>query len=148
MDMYAGFFRRAGAYLMDVLVVLALLTPVWIWFIRGLVGPQSGGYLLGYSLFLPFIWVGARFFYLVLFWEHTGSSPGMKLFKIRLLRSDGRDVRWGAAVLRYIGFLICTATYGVGFLVALFTRQRQGLQDLIARTVVVPASVPISREES
>ncbi len=137
---YAPLYKRVLAYLLDVLIVFLLLTPLWIWFIRGLLGPQSGGYLLGYSMFLPLIWTGARCFYLVLFWFHRGATIGMNTTKIKVTSIEGEELQLRKAILRYIGFFVSTLPYGAGFLVALFTKRKQGLQDLIAGTVVIDSS--------
>ena len=139
MDRYAVFFRRVAAYVLDVTFVLLLLMPVWLWFLHGLTGPKSGVYLLGVSMFLPFMWTGARFFYLVLFWLHRGETLGMRIMGIRVRRADGGPLHGAGAVLRYVGIVLSTATLGIGFLAALFEYRGRALQDVIGGTVVVPA---------
>jgi len=137
MNEYAPLYTRLIAYILDVLVMFLLLTPLWVWFIIGLTGPKSGGYLLGYSMFLPLIWIGGRCFYLVLFWYHRGATPGMNAVKIKVVSTDGAPLDLRKALIRYLGFFACTIPYGAGFLVALFTRKKQGLQDIIGGTVVL-----------
>jgi uncharacterized RDD family membrane protein YckC len=44
---------------------------------------------------------------------------------------------WGTAIVRALGYMVSGALLGIGFLLVLFTSQKQGLHDLIAGTRVV-----------
>src|SRR6056297_2994004 len=132
MNSYAGIFRRITAYIIDVLAVTLILTPLWVWFLIGLFGPQSGAYLLGYAMFLPLIWTGARCFYLVLFWYHRGATPGMQLLGLSVAGIEEGELLMKTAILRYVAFLVSTLLWGIGFLPALFTARRQTVPDLVA----------------
>jgi len=54
-----------------------------------------------------------------------------------LLRDYVIALLFAGGLLHYLGFFACTIPYGAGFLVALFTRKKQGLQDIIGGTVVL-----------
>ena len=49
----------------------------------------------------------------------------------------GPGLGWGPALLRLVGHLVCSLTFGLGYLLVAFTAQKQGLHDLIAKTRVV-----------
>jgi len=56
---------------------------------------------------------------------------------IRVVRTDGRPVGVGAALLRLVGYLFSTLLLFAGFLMIAFDRQRRGMHDRLADTIVV-----------
>ena len=44
----------------------------------------------------------------------------------------------GTAVLRFIGYVVCVLTLGIGFLMIAFDEQKRGLHDRLAGTYVIP----------
>lgn len=77
------------------------------------------------------------FIYRVAFWTVSGKTAGMALLGLKLLRTDGSRVNLRTAVVRLIGDVLCTVCFGLGFLPILGSARRQGLNDRLARTVVV-----------
>ena len=72
------------------------------------------------------------------FWLRGGATPGMKRFRLRVVRdSDGGRITGGAAVLRFIGMWVSSAVFYLGFAWILFDARRRDWHDLIAGTVVV-----------
>ena len=133
---YGGIATRAIAFGVDAAVTLAAFL--------------SGGALLkfGFSLvggFRPdwlaevltgagsFLFVGG---YFVLLWTLTGQTLGLRLMGLHVRRGDGGHVGIGRSIVRFLGLLVAIATLGLGFLTILFDRQRRGLQDYLAGTVV------------
>lgn len=74
--------------------------------------------------------------YLALFWTLTGQTPGMRALGIEVRTVTDERLKLHRAVLRLFGMLAAAAPLFAGFLLILVTNRRQGLQDLIARTVV------------
>ncbi len=72
-------------------------------------------------------------------WQAT---VGKRLLGLRVARADGGDLNFWQALLRQLARLTCELTLGIGYLMALWTRRRQGLHDLIAGTVVIRRQVP------
>ena len=66
-----------------------------------------------------------------------GSTPGKFIARLTVVQVDGSPVTWLRSTVRWAASLGCVLTFGFGFLPMLFTPLRQGLQDLIAGTVVV-----------
>ncbi len=153
---YAGLVSRACALVTDV-VVLAIVVAVTNWVIQ-----QIGRQILAWSFLepgrcpevtewwrlrtwlcrglpwvLPVVGFGLPPLYRVGFWTVTGQTPGMVLFGLRVLRTDGRSLRLGTALRRLLGYVACLFTFGLGFLAVAFSARRQGLHDRIAGTVVV-----------
>jgi uncharacterized RDD family membrane protein YckC len=72
------------------------------------------------------------------FWARGGSTPGMRLFRLRVVRDrDGGPVSWGGAILRLIGFWVSATVFYIGFIWIFFDDRRRGWHDLIAGTVVI-----------
>ena len=76
--------------------------------------------------------------YFVVFWSAAGETPGNRLLQIRVCRAvDGAPPSAGAALLRFAGLIIAALPLFAGFLPILFDERRRGVQDMLARTVVV-----------
>lgn len=87
------------------------------------------------DLGLGFGWSGLYFTaFLVLM---KGQTPGKRLLRARVIRLDGRPVGWWVAFERFGGYGASIVTGLLGFAEILWDRNRQGMHDKIARTVVV-----------
>lgn len=74
-------------------------------------------------------------------WFHGAESrtPGMALFGLRVVRTDGSPLGLGGAVQRWGAFLLATAFFGLGLLWTAFSEVQRGLHDHLAGTQVVRA---------
>jgi uncharacterized RDD family membrane protein YckC/Tfp pilus assembly protein PilE len=127
--LYAGFWRRASAVILDGLVVaipnvlihlslpdrpLRLLASV----------------ILGCAYYAGF---------------HSSSlqaTPGKGVFGIKVTDTEGRRISLGRAIGRYFASWLSFLVLGIGFLMAAFTQRRQALHDMICGTLVVNKSAP------
>ncbi len=75
--------------------------------------------------------------YFTYFHGSTGQTPGKKLCRIRVVDENGLTIGYWRAFVRAVGSLVSQMPYYAGFFVALVTRRRQTLHDLIARTFVI-----------
>ncbi len=69
-----------------------------------------------------------------------GTTPGKRLMKLWIVSettAPGMGLGWGTAALRLVGYLACSVTFGLGYLLVAFSARKQGLHDLIAKTNVV-----------
>lgn len=71
------------------------------------------------------------------FWRRGGQTLGMRAWRIRTERFDGRPMKLWQTVVRCSAGII---TFGMGHLFALFNGHRQSLQDVLSqtRTVLLP----------
>ena len=77
------------------------------------------------------------FLYFVHGWARRGGSPGMKLFRLRLLDWRNRaPIGYSRALLRLAAGAVTVLTLGLGFMVVPFRRDRKALHDLLAGTIV------------
>ncbi len=119
---YAGFWIRFAAYIIDAIIL----------FIVGVVLAIAAGGTTGAVLQIV---VGIV--YTVGFWTAQGATPGKMAVGIEITTVDGEPIDFGRALLRYIGYLASAIILLIGFLMIAFTRQKRGLHDYIAGTVVI-----------
>ena len=120
---YAGFWIRFlaalidGAILFVVNVVLASLIPDPV------------------SAFFAQVFLNAT--YTIGFWIGQGATPGKMAVGIKVVMANGLPIEFGAACLRYVGYIACALTLGIGYLMIAFTAEKRGLHDNMAGTVVI-----------
>ncbi len=87
------------------------------------------------DLGLGFGWSGLYFTAFTALWR--GQTPGKRLLRIQVLRLDGKPMGWWMSFERFGGYAAGFATGLLGFFQVLWDRNRQGIHDKIAETVVV-----------
>jgi len=136
---YAGFWRRFAAFIIDA-VLLSILTSV-LFPLRGL--GLSFWHFSTAWYFVPLVAISnlisslVTVAYQVIFWTWRGQTPGKMIMGIKILRGDGTGITLGYALLRFLGYIVCTMMLGTGFLWIAFDSRKQGIHDKIADTVVV-----------
>lgn len=130
---FGGFWIRFAAYVVDslILALIGILLGVAVGVLSGTSLDAAQGVL---SLISLIVSVG----YFVWFWARSGSTPGMSLLGLQVVRdADGGRISWVRAFLRYVGFLISTFVLFIGLIWVAFDRRKRGWHDLIAGTVVI-----------
>ncbi len=128
---YAGFIPRWIAFTIDnaifaVITILLLLPfpffedPLQVAIQRTL----STLLLVGVILYM---WV-----------KLDGATPGKKLMKIKVVDAETfENINFKQAVKRFLGYIVSSVPFLLGFVVGAFTKKRQTLHDKIANTVVI-----------
>jgi uncharacterized RDD family membrane protein YckC len=117
-----GFWIRFAAYIIDA-IILFIVNIVLALIVGGAASTVLG--------------LAVGFAYLVGFWTAQGATPGMMALGVKITTVGGEPIDFGKALLRYIGYWVSGITLGIGFLMIAFTRQKRGLHDYIAGTVVI-----------
>jgi uncharacterized RDD family membrane protein YckC len=133
---YAGGASRALAFVIDlVLAQLAFLVgAAVIGVVASFVDALRPAWLLGALAGSGWLLlVGA---YFVFFWT-LGQTPGMRILHLRVLVETGEPPHALRAAVRFVTLLLAIVPLFAGVLPMLFTARRRGLQDFVARTVVV-----------
>ena len=140
---YAGFFRRAIALLIDVpfLLLLTVLAMALASLAAVGGGTVAGDVtrevvLLASGAALAMILVVSLAYHAVC-WGQGGQTPGKMLMRVKVVRWDGEEIGYGRAVLRWIGYFLALLPLGLGFLWVLFDSRRRGLHDILAGTCVI-----------
>ena len=86
-----------------------------------------------------------------------GQTPGKKLFRLRVIRLDGRAIGWWVSLQRFGGYSASVFTGLLGFAEMIWDDNRQALQDKLVHTVVIqeprkgasapPVEVPFAGDE-
>ena len=128
----AGFWIRFIAIIVDGLVI----TLVGGIFSNTVVTPGPNGNIVvqngGPSGLISLL-------YYVFFWSSYGGGQtlGSRLFKLKVVKTDGSMLDLVGAFIRYVGFLISGICLAIGFIWAAFDANKQGWHDKIAGTYVL-----------
>jgi len=75
--------------------------------------------------------------YSVGFVGRRGQTPGKMALRIKIIQTSGSEMTYGRAFLRWLGQIASSLILGTGYLMIAFSRNKQGLHDLIAQTYVI-----------
>jgi uncharacterized RDD family membrane protein YckC len=67
----------------------------------------------------------------------SGQTLGKKITKVKVVLTDGQDIKYGRAFLRAIGSRVSAILLGLGYVAAFFTDNKRALHDFIAGTRVI-----------
>ena len=106
--------------------------------------PEYASFMMRFLAFfidivlLSFIsWGGANIVYFIGMWAWKGQTLGQMIVNVKVIRIDGKPVDLRTSAIRFIGYLICGLTLGLGFLIIAFDKNKQGLHDKLAETYVI-----------
>lgn len=132
---YAGFWIRVAAVLLDTFLLFALVTyPLAMLFGSNVLDDPT----LSASLFRI---AQGSLFPLVLtlwLWRVRGATPGKMLLGLKIIDlATLGPLTLGQAVGRYLGYFLSLLTLGAGFLWVAIDRRKQGFHDKLSGTVVI-----------
>jgi uncharacterized RDD family membrane protein YckC len=127
------FKRRLASLFYDALLLTAVLFLAGFVVVGLLPNVDAGWPRLIFQVY-SFVVAG---FYLTWFWRRGGQTLAMKTWRIRLVDADGGPVTYGRAWVRYGLAALGLFTFGLGFLWALWDRDRQFLHDHLTGTRLV-----------
>lgn len=136
--MYAGFWRRVAAFIIDMIVIYAVAIAIGI-------GLGASGALVDSPALGALVNIGS----VVLNWLYYAlqessdaqATLGKRALGIKVLDEYGEKIGFGRATGRYFAKIPSSLILGVGFLMAGFTQRKQALHDMMAGTLVVQRSV-------
>ena len=132
----APFALRCGAILVDYIILAAILASSTL--ISRLLGGGARSAGTSSETLAVFLVLVVAVLNLGVLAGLTGLTIGKWATGLRICRADGRDIGIGRAFLRhFVGYPISFFIFGIGFLMAAFTRGNRALHDWVADTVVV-----------
>ena len=139
---YAGFVTRAIAFAIDVALIDLAAATVAVVVGLGLSALDVPNEVVTVAVAAGGVAVIAwSVGYFATFWSTTGQTPGARIMGVRVAcAGDGGPVRLRSAVVRVAGMVLAAIPLCAGFLLILIDDRRRGLQDRLARTVVVYAA--------
>ncbi len=121
---YAGFWIRLLAFIIDVLILSIPYAVIEV-MLEG-----TGAQLLLRLLIGALYYVG--------FWVvNDGATPGKMALGMRVVMVNGGSIDAGPALLRWIGYYVSAIIFFIGYIMIAFTREKRGLHDDMAGTVVI-----------
>jgi len=137
--LYAGFWRRAAAILLDVILVgvaLGILGgPFGVWRGWALRRPFAFGPL---PCFGGLFHTAVSWLYFALFESSSYQATlGKQALGIAVTDLYGRRVSFARATGRYFAKFLSSIPLCLGFMMAGFTARRQALHDMLAETLVI-----------
>lgn len=130
-----GLFRRLAALFYDSMLLIAVLflaaalaTP--------LIGAQGLQGQWAKVLFQAYLAVVA-FLYFGWHWSHGGQTLGMRAWRLRALREDGRPMTWGDGLKRFLAALAALLPFGLGLIWCLFDRDGLAWHDRLSASRLV-----------
>lgn len=136
---YAGFWLRVVAALIDTVLLIALTFPLLLYFYGwAYFDVQQTGFIAG-TADLLISWVMPAVV-VILFWRYKQATPGKMALSLRIAdAATGSPPSTGQCIGRYLGYIVATLPLFLGLLWVAFDRRKQGWHDKIAGTVVVKA---------
>lgn len=140
-QVYAGFFVRLAAYLIDwIIVTLALLVvrvPIWIASIGGVADFVLKDFIFQYSVYDIILYV-LKVAYFALLTYFTGATLGKRVLNLRVISKEDRkptlfEIVFRESVGKFLSGLISYA----GYILIGLDKQKRGLHDMLSDTYVV-----------
>jgi uncharacterized RDD family membrane protein YckC len=142
-QVYAGFWLRAVAFLIDTIILsftfamASSLSPSPL-----IIFPDPNAQLW---MAIPQLTVAGFLFLFLMMWMYYAAfeasawqaTPGKRVMKLYVTDLSGHPVTFGRASMRYFGRKISELTFLVGYILAGFTERKQALHDLIAGCLVL-----------
>jgi uncharacterized RDD family membrane protein YckC len=137
---YAGSVSRFAAYLID-LVASTVIYWIALQFVSFVVQIVTGSTVSLHrnSIVVLVIYIAWQFIYFGFQWAADGSTWGMALAGVQVVRADGTALHHWQGWVRSLTFPLGFLTLGLGFLGILVQREHRALYDLITGTTVVYA---------
>ncbi|MBI2959101.1 MAG: RDD family protein [Betaproteobacteria bacterium] len=132
---YVGFWKRVGAAIIDILILIVVTFPL-LWWIYGpdyftTPGMSKGVADVIINYVLPAVAV-------ILFWRFRGATPGKMLISARIVdAASGGAPSTKQLIGRYFAYIVSSLPAGLGFLWIAFDKRKQSWHDKLAGTVVV-----------
>jgi uncharacterized RDD family membrane protein YckC len=140
---WGGFFRRSCAFYIDVAIIFALSYFLfYLTYVAYTVGLAAHGQVLtldrlGFFLsILGVMWIFLAAGYFVLLHGMDGRTVGKWLLGLRVVTVYGNPITYGQAFSRFV-CTIPSALFGLGFFWILWSREKRGWHDILARTWVI-----------
>ena len=140
-QVYAGFFVRLTAFLVDMIIVNAALLviriPMWILSLNSPDNVLVRDFIFQYSI-VDIVCYLLTVLYFTLLTYYTGATLGKKLFQLRVVSAEDRKMTFFEVLYREsIGRFLSGVIMNLGYLLILAQKEHRGIHDLLADTSVI-----------
>jgi uncharacterized RDD family membrane protein YckC len=131
MHNYSGFLRRFIASIIDSFIIVLLVA-----FIQFISGMKGGGVLGGAFFYIMVILVSWNYFAYQESSVRQG-TVGKQAMNIIVTDLEGNRISFDRATKRFVAKILAALPFGAGFLPIIFNEKRQGIHDMLAKTLVL-----------
>ena len=155
---YGGFLLRLAAYIIDGIVVsipiylIMFLTMGSSFLAMAGTDPENmeeamtpemvGTMMGGMGMMMLFSLIGVWLYFALMESSEKQATLGKMAVGIKVTDEFGDRISFGRATGRYFSKIISGMIIYIGFIMVAFTEKRQGLHDIIAKTLVLKKNVP------
>jgi len=150
---YAGFWMRLLASIIDG-VLLGIVNIIILVPFLGLVGLTAAAHasdvdmdsagaglmialLSTYLVSMLAVAVAGWLYFALMESSARGATLGKMALGLRVVDLNGNRIGFGKASGRYFGKIVSSAIFGIGYIMAAFTQQKQALHDIMAGCLVL-----------
>jgi len=144
---YAGFWKRFLAYILDQIIMSIVAFFIIVPFLA-MIGislwssdfEPSGDFIMtiiSAYIMMILLLVAGEWLYFALMESMKGATLGKMALGITVTDMNGNRITFGRASGRYFGKILSSLTFGIGYIMAGFTAQKQALHDMIASCLVI-----------
>lgn len=137
-SVYAGFWRRVAAVIIDGLILSVVTVPLTLAFGGGDSYAEAVRSSPASSVTTVVTWL----YYALMESSAKQATIGKMALGIIVTDLEGRRVGFGKATGRYFAKILSGLILGIGFLMVAFTQRKQGLHDILAGTLVIRGQAP------
>jgi uncharacterized RDD family membrane protein YckC len=138
---HAEFGQRAIAIIVDTIIMAVLIAVVTSLLAVTILGGAgfSPGTIFAAGLTLQVVALAVGLGYFIVLEASGGQTLGKKLVSIKVVDERGRDIGWGASVIRNLLRIVdaLPTLYIIGIVLILLSDDDQRLGDMVANTSVV-----------
>lgn len=138
---YAGFWIRAGCCIIDgfvlfpVNLLIGIVLGIGLFHSMGAAGSTANTFSI--QMLAKFLELAVGFTYsTVMLWKYS-ATVGMFAGGLRVVNADGSSLSYAKAVGRYFAYVLNLFTFGIGFIMIAFDKEKRGLHDVICNTRVI-----------
>ncbi len=133
---YAGFWIRVGAILIDIILLLMITLPLTLMIYGSDALSSNEEIFLGPADFL--INNFFPFFATIVFWMYKSATPGKMVLHLKVLDEEtGNRLTLGQSIGRYFAYIPATLIFMLGILWVALDKKKQGWHDKLAKTIVI-----------
>jgi uncharacterized RDD family membrane protein YckC len=132
-SIYAGFWRRFAAVIIDGLLLSVVTVPLTLAFGGDDGYAEAARSSAGSSISAVVTWL----YYAIMESSSKQATVGKMALGIMVTDLGGGRTGFGRATGRYFAKILSPLILGIGFIMIAFTERKQGLHDMIAGTLVI-----------
>lgn len=142
---YAGFWKRVAASIIDSVVLMLVIMVFAVVFgvfgvfasLGGSPNAVSSGSMLAVGLFYLFEILGIALYFAMMHASSLQATLGKLAVGIKVVDEDGDRISFWRGVGRYFAYLLSSIVLFIGYIMAAFTDRKRALHDMICSTLVV-----------